>query len=239
MWLNFSVLDGWWVEGYSPETGWAIGDGEEYGDHNYQDAVESQALYNILENDVIPCFYEREGGGLPVQWLKRMKASMKMAMIRFCAHHMVDAYNSMFYMPARNRYEELTRDKAAVAVNLRDFHERLRNHWQHISIEQPKRKMNGPFRVGQSFKIETTVQLGNLKPEDVNVELYYGAVRSVEQIANGRVEPMTVEEDQGNGNYKYACDLPCHLPGRFGFTVRVTPRGDDYIRYTPGLMTWA
>jgi starch phosphorylase len=237
--LNVSILDGWWVEGYAPETGWAIGDGEEYGDYNYQDAVESQALYNILENDVIPCFYEREGGGLPVQWLKRIKASMKMAIERFCAHRMVDAYNSMFYIPAKNRFQELTRDKAAVAEHLKDFHERLRTHWQQISIEQPVRIMNGPFRVGQSFKIETLVHLGELTPEDVNVELYYGTVKSIERIANGRVEPMTVEKNLGDGSYKYTCDLLCRLPGRFGFTVRVTPRGDDFIRFTPGLLTWA
>ena len=99
--------------------------------------------------------------------------------------------------------------------------------------------MNGPFRVGQSFKIETRVRLGELTPDDVNVELYYGTVKSIERIANGRVEPMTVAENLGDGVYKYTCDLLCRLPGRFGFTVRVTPRGDDFIRFTPGLLTWA
>jgi len=237
--LNVSILDGWWVEGYSPETGWAIGDGEEYGDYNYQDAVESQALYNILENDIIPCFYEREGGGLPVQWLKRMKASMKMAIDRFCAHRMVEAYNSLFYIPARNRYQELTRDNAAAAVHLKNFLQRLRKHWHHISIEPPVRKESGPFRVGQSFAIETVVHLGELTPDDVNVELYYGVVKTVEQIVGGRTETMAVQEDLGGGAYRYTCNLPCQFAGRFGFTVRVTPRGDEFIRFTPGLLTWA
>ena len=237
--LNVSILDGWWVEGYSHETGWAIGDGEEYGDYNYQDAVESQALYNILENDVIPCFYEREGGGLPVNWLKRMKASMKMAIERFCAHHMVDAYNSLFYTRARNRYQELTRDNAAVAIYLKDFHQRLRHHWHQIAIERPVRNQNGPFRVGQAFDIEAVVHLGELIPDDVNVELYYGPVKTVERISVGSVEPMKVQEPLDGGRYRYVCNLPCQLPGRFGFTVRVTPRGDDYIRFSPGLLTWA
>ena len=69
--LNLSVLDGWWVEGYTPERGWCIGNGEEYSDHGYQDAVESQALYNVLENDVIPCFYNRSAGNMPVEWLSK------------------------------------------------------------------------------------------------------------------------------------------------------------------------
>ncbi|MEW6079794.1 MAG: alpha-glucan family phosphorylase [Thermodesulfobacteriota bacterium] len=237
--LNVSVLDGWWAEGYSMETGWAIGDGEEYDDHSYQDAVESQALYNILENDVIPCFYERQGGGLPVRWLQKMKASMKMAAEHFCAHRMIDAYNSFFYEPARNRYQELTRDSAAAAVCLKDLHQCLRTQWGKITISQPVRKESGPFKVGQAFPVEAVVHLADLSPDAVSVELYYGSVKTVDTIANGNIEPMNVVENLGEGVYRYGCDLPCNLPGRFGFTVRVIPRGDDFIRFSPGLMTWA
>jgi starch phosphorylase len=168
-----------------------------------------------------------------------MKASMKMAAEHFCAHRMIEIYNSFFYEPARNRYQELTRDNAAVAVHLRDFHQRLRSHWSGISIEQPVRKETGPFKVGQSFHVETVVRLGELTPDDVNVELYYGTVKTVDTIANGSIAPMGVQEILGAGTYRYTCDLPCHLPGRFGFTVRVIPRGDDFIRFTPGLLTWA
>jgi glucan phosphorylase len=87
--LNVSILDGWWCEGYSPERGWRIGNGEEYQDHNYQDAVESQALYNIIENEVAPLYYDRTAGGTPKAWLKMMKASMKMAMSQFCSLRMI------------------------------------------------------------------------------------------------------------------------------------------------------
>ena len=81
--LNVSILDGWWCEGYAEERGWRIGSGEEYTDPAYQDAIESQSLYNALENDVIPCFYERKNGDTPDRWLKMMKESMKMAMQDF------------------------------------------------------------------------------------------------------------------------------------------------------------
>jgi len=124
--INVSVLDGWWCEGYSPETGWAIGNGEEYDDRHYQDDVESQALYNILENHVIPCFYDRESGGVPVRWLQMMKASMRIAIEQFCAHNMVDTYHRKFYTPAVKRFYELTADDSAKARQLTLFRERLR-----------------------------------------------------------------------------------------------------------------
>jgi glycogen phosphorylase len=237
--LNVSILDGWWCEGYSPETGWAIGGTEEYNDHAYQDTTESQALYNILENDVIPCFYDRDSGGVPGTWLNMMKASMIMAIDRFCAHRMVNIYNTRFYVPAAKRHYELIQDNAAKAQALRDQHERLRRLWPNITIEQPGRQDEGPFRVGKSLVISTNVHLGELTPEEVNVELYYGPVRDLEHIAKGRTETMTVKQDLGNGNYQYECALTCQKAGRFGFTVRVTPEGDDYIRNTPGLITWA
>ncbi|MDY6971395.1 MAG: alpha-glucan family phosphorylase, partial [Thermodesulfobacteriota bacterium] len=101
--LNVSVLDGWWCEGYSEDRGWQIGDGKEHHDHAYQDAVESRALYNILENEVIPSFYDRKNGDMPIRWLKMMKESMKMAMIDFCSHRMVGEYEKRYYLPAAKR----------------------------------------------------------------------------------------------------------------------------------------
>ena len=86
--LNVSILDGWWDEGYKEERGWQIGNGKEYEDLRYQDAIESQALYNVLENEVIPCFYDRKNSGPPTCWMKKMKASMKMAMESFCSLRM-------------------------------------------------------------------------------------------------------------------------------------------------------
>src|SRR5690606_19569031 len=90
--LNVSILDGWWCEGYSDERGWRIGNGEEYSDWEYGDSVESQALYNLLEDDVIPCFYERKNGHIPMRWIRMMKESMKMAMRGFSSHRMVGDY---------------------------------------------------------------------------------------------------------------------------------------------------
>jgi len=237
--LNVSVLDGWWCEGYSEACGWKIGNGEEYMDNAYQDAVESQALYNILENEVIPLFYERKNGDVPVRWIKMMKASMKMAVENFCSHKMMGQYIRRFYLPAANRFQTLTQNEAAEAKRLRDHRKRLQTYWNRIKIDPPAREGGGPLRVGETLRVTAAVYLGELRPDDVDVELYYGHLKSVEKLKEGSIENMSMVEDRGNGEYLYSCTVICNSSGRFGFTARVTPRGDNLTKYTPGLITWA
>ncbi len=237
--LNVSILDGWWCEGYAEERGWRIGDGEEYADTAYQDTVESQALYNVLENDVIPCFYERKNGDAPDRWLKMMKESMKMAMLQFCARIMVDNYEKKFYLPVAKGFAHLTADNAKEAVILSAQYKRLSTLWGKIRIEHPVRKAEGPFWVGDSFEVTAVVNLGQLDPDEIEVELYYGNLKTVDSIADSQSEKMTVKENRGNGECLYECTITCGATGRYGFTVRVIPRGDDRIKFASGLITWA
>jgi starch phosphorylase len=237
--LNVSILDGWWCEGYSEDRGWRIGGGEEYTDTAYQDVIESQALYNVLENDVIPCFYEKKNGDTPDRWLKMMKQSMKMAMQQFSARAMVNNYQRYFYIPATKRLASLTENNAKEAVILSAQHERLRSLWNNIKVMHPTRKADGPFTVGDSFDITAVVSLGELLPEEVKVELYYGDLKSIDTIAESYAKEMTVKAHQENGKYEYTCTLNCKAAGRYGFTVRVVPNGDAKIQFAPGLITWA
>jgi starch phosphorylase len=237
--LNLSVLDGWWCEGYSPERGWSIGSGEEFDDAGYQDAVESQALYNLLENDVIPCFYDRKNGNMPARWIAMMKASMKMAMADFCSHRMVDDYYRRFYQPAIERREMLLADDAREARHLSTLHQRLKEKWHQVRIDPPIRDQDGPFQVEDQFDITANVHLGDLRPDEVDVELYCGRIKRIDELIEGSPKPMEMVKDLGKGNYRYHCRMLCGDSGRYGFTVRVVPRADDWIKYTPGLLTWA
>jgi starch phosphorylase len=237
--LNVSILDGWWCEGYAEERGWSIGDEEEYTDSAYQDTVESQALYNVLENDVIPCFYERRNGESPDRWLKMMKESMKMAMLQFCARIMVKKYETRFYLPAVEHFARLTADNAKEAVILSARYNRLSALWEKIRIELPVRKAEGPFWVGERFEVTSIVNLGELRPDEVKIELYHGPLKTVDSIADSHSQEMTVKEIHGNGEYLYSCTITCSNSGRYGFTVRAIPSGDDRIRFVPGLITWA
>lgn len=221
------------------ERGWRIGNGEEYEDHKYQDVVESQALYNVLENEVIPCFYDRKNGNLPYCWLKKMKASMKMAMTSFCSLRMVTEYESRYYTRAATHWDSLLADNAAEAKKLAAQINRLRTLWKKIRIKPPLRETLGPYRVGDTFQVTSEIDLGELRPDEVDVELYYGHLKSLEKLSASRIEPMMVVEEKGDGKYLFGCNLNCDISGRFGFTVRVVPAGDARVKSTPRLLTWA
>lgn len=237
--LNVSILDGWWCEGYSPDRGWRIGNGEEYLDHSYQDAIESQALYNLIENEVAPLFYGRTAGGTPKEWLKMMKASMKMAVSRFCSLRMMSEYEERFYLPACRRFGELVADGGAKARQFSKKHNRYLEKWNQVQVAQPVGSAKGPFRVNQSLEVTTVVQTGELLPDELKVELYYGKMRHLDRIDEPRTKVMNVKEERSAGTYLYSCDLPCSDSGRYGFTVRVIPDADAWIRFRPELLTWA
>jgi starch phosphorylase len=237
--LNVSILDGWWDEGYSEDVGWKIGSGEEYPDSDYQDSIDSQALFNVLENDVIPCFYDRKNGDVPDKWLQMMKESMKMVMTRFSARSMVEKYEKQFYQSAAEQHRLLLENHAEIAKKWVDQHERIFSLWKDINVGSPVSVTEGPFHVGEVFQVTTEVRLGELLPEEVEIELYHGSLKSIDTIDASHVEQMSVLEDRGEGNFLYGCTLECLSSGRFGFTVRVTPKGDDWIRFIPGLITWA
>jgi starch phosphorylase len=236
--LNLSVLDGWWCEGFRDDRGWRIGSGEIYEDEAYQDLVEGQALYNILENDVIPTFYERRNGDVPNRWIAMMKASMKMAISGFCAHRMLAQYDNDFYGPADKNHRELLAGGAAQARLLYAQRQRLISEWHAVRVAPPESSAAGPFRVGDALEVRTTVNLGHLRPEEVEVEVYYGVIKSLEALTVSHVEPMAVAEELGGGRYRYACTIPCGSAGRYGFTARVVPRGDGLLRFIPGLIAW-
>jgi len=238
--LHASILDGWWCEGYSRECGWAIGHGEEYDDPEYQNNVESQALYNILENEIIPTFYNRPTGDLPVPWIKMMKASIRMALGYFTSHRMVAEYKSLFYDPAMKTYVDLLADGARQARALVTQRERLRALWGSVRVQMPTTDREiSVLHVGDTFTVTTRVFLGQLSPNEVDVEVYYGPVDSQNRITESHVEKMSIVEDNGGGNYVYRREITCPSTGRFGFTTRAVPRGNEWKAVMPGFIAWA
>lgn len=164
---------------------------------------------------------------------------MKMAMQSFCSLRMVSDYQNRYYNPAAERWDLLLANEAAEAKKLNAQLKRFRTHWKQIQIKPPVRQAQETCRVGESFPVTAEVSLAELTPEEVDVELYYGHLKSVDELSASHVEPMAVQEDLGQGNYLYGCTLKCDVSGRFGFTVRVSPRGDKRIKSTPRLLTWA
>ncbi|MDP2989176.1 MAG: alpha-glucan family phosphorylase, partial [Kiritimatiellota bacterium] len=248
--LNVSILDGWWDEAYAPARGWSIGRREEYQDAGYQDAVESQVLYNLLESEVIPCFYTRPNAHLPAPWVRMMKESIKMAFVSFSAHRMVREYEERFYIPALQRSRALRADNAAEAHALVKQHARLARLWPQIRAGRPVAQAElGRLRAGDAFTVTVPVRLGELHPDDVVVELYYGPLNMKGAITASHRQPMTASRktdlpaegpaQAGDGQHIFECGLECRTTGRYGFTARIMPRGDAWTQTLPGFLTWA
>ena len=238
--LNLSTLDGWWCEGYSPDCGWAIGDSHEYADNEYADTVESLSLYNLLENEVIPAFFDRPTDDLPTRWLKMMKASILMALRSFTSHRMTSQYNAMFYQPSLKRHENLTADNGAAANALVAQRDRLNALWKDVRIDMPVADQDTTaLHVGDVFGVTTRVQLGELRPDEVDVEVYSGIVNPENEIIDGRVNLMQLLSTGADGSLVYKQTMACKATGRHGFTARVTPRGAEWKDIMPGFIAWA
>jgi starch phosphorylase len=236
--LNLSVLDGWWAEAYSPEVGWCIGQGEEYEDLGYQDAVESAALYSILEKEVVPLFYTRGRDGLPRGWIAKMKASMRTLAPFFNTNRMVCEYATSFYLPAAERYWHLTDAGGTQVRALTAWKRRLHQNWPRIRVDDVKADAE-TLRVGDVLHVRAQIYLGELAAEDVRVELYHGMVDDQGAIPKAATTAMQPQEHK-DGLHTFIGSIPCRNSGCFGFALRVLPQHADLVHpYEPGLILYA
>jgi starch phosphorylase len=165
--LNLSELDGWWAEAYRPEVGWALGDGLEHEDEGENDAREAEELYRLLEEEIVPAFYDRDPQGIPKGWVARMRLSMAELTPRFSTNRMVREYVERLYLPAASAYRERTADGARRAVSLRRWRERIESGWGKLSFGALKVTESG----GQ-ITFEVPVRCGDLDPEEMSVQLF-------------------------------------------------------------------
>ncbi len=233
--LNLSVLDGWWDEGHNRDAGWAIGNGEEYSDAGYQDQVESEALYNLLERQVVPAFYERDSDGIPRRWLGMMKTSIRELAPVFNTNRMVTEYAERFYIPAHERQARLAAGNAERARALVDWRKRLRTFGSQVRVTRVERTGAEELLIGSKLKAIAWVELGQLSPADVRVQLYYGALKPDGESIEGTAADMVLRESSGAA-YRYEGEVECRESGSRGFTVRVIPYHEDAI--LPYEMPW-
>jgi len=229
--LNLSVLDGWWDEGYTPETGWAIGQGEEYADDQleYQDTVEANAIYDLLEKEIVPLFYERGRDGLPRGWIAKMKAAMCNHAGVFNTNRMVRQYFEACYLPSAKRNERLAANDEERAKALAAWKSRVRKQWGQLRIDRIwAESAEGPdLKVGDQLKVQAEVYLGELKPTDVAVQLYFGPLDAEGLIVQGRSLPTLIAQSKGKGTYVFAGAISCQTSGRHGYALRIIPQHED------------
>jgi starch phosphorylase len=229
--LNLSELDGWWAEAYSPEVGWAIGDGQEHGDDPAWDAAEAEQLYERLEREVIPTFYERDEHGMPRAWIAKMRESMSRLTPEFSANRTVREYTEKYYLPAASGFHRREGDAGAIGVQIRN--------WQRLVLRQWPRLRFGKFNVEsttESHLFMLQVYLNELDPDSVSVELF--ADRSngtaLERVRMTRDAPLV---GAVNG-YTYVATVPATRPV-VDYTARIVPfHPDAQVPLEANEITW-
>lgn len=243
--LNLSIPDGWWAEAYDPRVGWSIGKGEEYDDPVEQDRRECQALYDILEKEVVPLFYDRTTDDLPRAWIARIKNSMRTLCPVYNTHRMVSEYAERFYFPAAKRQKNLADNDLENARSLVAWKLRMSKAWPNVKVEQVETDEVGadqqnlvksttpPLRVGAILKVKASVRLGDLTPEDVTVQAVHGGLDSNHVIVQPKSialawNGMSGTDPHGkDGLHRYEGEVPCSSSGLQGFSVRVLPCHPD------------
>jgi starch phosphorylase len=237
--INLSILDGWWVEGYAQDNGWAIGAGEEYTDLHYQDDVESRAIYDLLEQEIVPSFYTRSSDGLPRGWLKVMKRSIATCCPVFNTNRMVQDYVEKSYWPSAQRFEKLVADNFGKARGLSQWRKRVAQGWGQIKVENVEASGVDPMRVGGQLEVKARINLGGFSPDDVEVQLFHGAVDSMGEIPKPGTIMMSHNGMHEGAYWTFQGTIPCKSSGQHGYAVRVLPKNSDLASlFEPGLVCW-
>jgi starch phosphorylase len=213
--LNLSELDGWWAEAYSPEVGWAIGDGQEHGDDSEWDAQEAEALYTLLEHEVVPEFYERDEANMPSKWLGRIRESMARLTPEFSATRAIREYTENRYLPAASNYRERSADDSHLGLALLQWKTLIDRHWNEMGFGTTRVETHD----GQHF-FQIQVLLGALKPDQIKVELYANSVRG----GKPAIESMNAAEPSADssGAITYSAQVSATRASS-DYTARITP----------------
>ncbi|MCE9592426.1 MAG: alpha-glucan family phosphorylase [Planctomycetes bacterium] len=237
--LNCSVRDGWWDEVGEPDLGWSIGRGESYSNTETQDDIESRTLYDLLEKQIIPLFYNRDEQGVPRHWVARMKRCISILAPAFNTNRMVQEYAQKLYLPALHRARRLSENKLAGSIELAHQKDRLRANWGKLRIEDVIADVGRPLGVGESMPVGIVINLAELAPADVRVQVFLGPMDHDGRITHGTASDMDHRQDLGGGRHRFEGTVHAPNSGRYGFAVRVVPGGELLRTVTePGLMVW-
>jgi len=240
--INFSVLDGWWCEGYNGKNGWCIGDDTFYDNEHYQDNADSESIYNTLEKEIIPLFFDRNEKGIPEKWVAIMKESIKSNAALFSTHRMVQDYTTKYYLTSMNRVDKDMASNYQFSINLSDWKSHVEQLWPQVQILADKsanqlKEMNSTS--GENIKINATVYLGGLDPSSVKVQIYYGGIGKDNNIEDPEIIDMNLEGKTEEGTYIYSANIKLFEGGEYGYTFRVIPYHPDVINpFDMGLIRW-
>ena len=224
--INFSVLDGWWAEGYTQTNGWTIGSNNEYESYEAQDQADSQSLYRTLEEKIIPTYYERNRNNLPEKWIEIMKNSIITTGGKYSTSRMLVDYTNQYYMPLAKLTKKYYEDIDNVA-SYNSWKNDLYTNWKDIKITQVNNLDNITIDAGNKIEVACEVELPNIDINNINVEVYYGKILENGVVENVSIIPMELtESNEDERKYYYTTKIELTTGGNYGYTFRVMPKNE-------------
>ncbi|MCF8303772.1 MAG: alpha-glucan family phosphorylase [Bacteroidales bacterium] len=239
--LNFSVLDGWWAEGYKPEAGWAIQEARTYANQQFQDALDAETIYSILEDEIVPQFYERDKRDIPVRWTEFIKNSIAGIAPHYTTRRMLNDYISFYYNKLYKRSQELEANNYALSRHISAWKRKVMREWDNIevvSVDVPY-SVRRPLSLGEKFNAGVKLDIANLNPEDIGIEVIFGNKKQdseeheiihQEELKQSNVEGSVVT---------FTCEIPTTRSGMYDYVFRVFPKNKHLPhRQDFGLVKW-
>lgn len=237
--LNISIRDGWWEEAYFADIGWTIGRGEEYDNTEYQDFVESQSIYQILEERVIPTYFDRGIDHIPKEWVTKIKKSLKFTTQNFNSERMVAEYLEKFYSPATEKYNILTENNFSKTKEFSAWRVKIEQNWDNVSIQEfYSTTGKNDNHTGDEISFEAKINLGNLDLNDIRATLFWGIENKDGKIIYDDFSDMTYSKKEGDTSI-FTVKRVLEKGGRFSYTVRLIPFHPLISReLEPGYIKW-
>ncbi|WKN31638.1 alpha-glucan family phosphorylase [Porifericola rhodea] len=236
--INFSVLDGWWAEGYRPDAGWALPEHRTYDNQDIQNELDAETMYSMLENEIIPEYYEQDEEGVSQAWVARMKNAIAYIAPQFTMKRMMDDYHHKFYLKLAERNKLMNKDGQKAAKELSEWKGRIQGNWKNINVVERDiyNFANAPLPLGEDIKASIILDVGELKPEDISVEMLIARREDNElkivasyEMQKQKVKPAVLAaESQGNFNgegvlVRYTCNKQVTFSGVYEYGFRVYP----------------
>lgn len=227
--LNLSILDGWWDEWFDGENGWAIPSADGIDDPDQRDDIEARALYDLIENEVAPRFYAVDEHGVPTRWLEMVRHTLKSLGPKVLATRQVRDYVRELYAPAASNARALNNDFAG-AEAFAAWKKRVREEWPSVRVEHVESSgVSDTPEVGSALSVRAFVSLGDLNPDEVEVQLVHGRLDAEDQLQESDFDALSLAESYEGGRYRFDGSVALDASGAFGYTVRVVPKNDRLV----------
>jgi len=241
--INFSILDGWWLEGYDGQSGWAIGESRHYDNADQQDHEDAQSLYHLLENEIVPLYYKQNKAGVPTKWIQKAKQSFTATISQFSAHRMVWEYLQKYYIPAMKRSEKYSQEEYKGLHGFTKWKNRVVRLWPKVQLNI----LNGTgmdedrriLSAGETREITLEVRSAGLDPKDITVEIVLERQDAYRGHQSMKIIPMGMVAKKSNELLEYQAKVIAETGGSYRFNCRVIPRHPDYFhQHETRLIKW-